>query len=112
MNEGDVIHAPREWWSDLYHLLIRSSWRSTILVIAGVFIAFNLVFAGCYQLTGGVDGANDFVDRFFFAVETSGTIGYGAMHPVTRAAHLVVTVEALASILLVALTTGRPAGAR
>jgi inward rectifier potassium channel len=43
---------------------------------------------------------------FFFAVETSATIGYGAMHPTTTAAHTIATVEAMSSVLLVAITTG------
>ena len=35
-----------------------------------------------------------------------GTIGYGEMYPVSRGAHAVVTVEALAQIFLLAVTTG------
>ncbi len=39
-------------------------------------------------------------------MQTLATIGYGKMVPVTRAAHLVVTLEAFTGILVTALTTG------
>jgi inward rectifier potassium channel len=35
-----------------------------------------------------------------------GTIGYGEMYPTTRAAHSIVTIEAVANIFIVAVTTG------
>jgi len=66
----------------------------------------NLTFAVAYHLIGGVHGASGFFDEFFYSVETMGTIGYGEMYPTTRAAHVIVTVEALAQIFLLAVTTG------
>src|SRR5438094_8793234 len=102
----DVVGAGQPGLGDLYHALIRASWPQTLGALVGVYLAINVVFAGVYAATGGVDGARGFADLFFFSVETSGTIGYGAMHPVSTAAHLAVTVESIVSILLVALTTG------
>ena len=104
--EVEVINAPRKLWRDLYHRLIQASWSTSLGVVTVVFLATNLLFAIGYWLTGGVEGAHGFADLFFFSVETAATIGYGTLHPTTAGAHLVVTLEALVSILIVALTTG------
>jgi inward rectifier potassium channel len=90
----------------LYHGLIRASWSATLALIVAAYLIINLVFAAAFAITGGIDGARGFGDLFFFSVETSGTIGYGAMHPISASAHLVVTVESIVSILFVALITG------
>ena len=71
-----------------------------------MFVGANLFFAVGYHLIGGVFGAHGFIDEFFYSVETMGTIGYGEMYPTTRAAHAIVTVEALTQIFLLAVTTG------
>ena len=71
-----------------------------------MFVIANLMLASAYHFTGGVHGADGFVDEFLYSVETMGTIGYGEMYPTTRAAHAIVTMEALARIYLLAVTTG------
>ena len=38
-------------------------------------------------------------DAFVFSVQTFGTIGYGAMYPVSPPAHLVVIIETVVSLL-------------
>jgi len=45
-------------------------------------------------------------EAFFFSAQTLGSIGYGAMHPISLYTNLVVTVEALCGLLFIALTTG------
>jgi inward rectifier potassium channel len=93
---------------DLYHWLIRKPWWATVLIIAGNFLAANLVFAIGYALIGGVHGMSDgsVLDGFFFSVQTMGTLGYGAMYPETLAAHSLVVVEVIVGILMTALATG------
>lgn len=104
----DVVHAPQDFFGDLYHSLLRASWWVTIAVIAGLVLLVNLAFALLFLWTGGVAGARagSFRDAFFFSVQTAGTIGYGAMYPASTAAHLVVTVESIAALLVAAVATG------
>jgi inward rectifier potassium channel len=59
-------------------------------------------------LGDGVEGvrAGNFEDCFFFSVQTLATIGYGKMVPISRAAHIVVTLEAFTGVIVTAVTTG------
>src|SRR5437868_5337592 len=104
----DVVNAPHDRWSDLYHQLIRAPWWLTLVSIAFLVLAINVFFAIVYLLTGGVANARhgSFADAFFFSVQTVGTIGYGAMYPQTMAAHLAVTAESIVSLVVIALATG------
>lgn len=96
-------------WREPYYLLLTIPWPGFILIITGLYVLINALFAVAYLL-GGDNIANarpgSFWDAFAFSVQTLGAIGYGAMHPVTPYAHLLVTVEALTSILGIALITG------
>jgi len=95
--------------SDFYHTLMRASWVATFGVILGAFLGINLIYALVYMSLGtGVEGVRpgSFEDCFYFSVQTLATIGYGKMVPASRAAHLVVALEAFNGILLTALTTG------
>jgi inward rectifier potassium channel len=92
---------------DLYHLWLRSSWPRAILLIAGVYLLANALFALVYLRVGGIaNSRGDFFDSLFFSIETMGTIGYGEMLPATRAAHVVVMFESVTGLLLTALVTG------
>ncbi len=95
--------------ADFYHTLMRASWPATFGLIFAALITINVAFALAYVLLGnGIEGVRpgNFEDCFFFSVQTLATIGYGKMVPVTRAAHLVVTLEAFTGVLVTALTTG------
>ena len=104
----ELVGARRAELSDLYHWLLRISWWKALLVIAAVYLALNVLFALLYLLTGGVANAEpgSFADAFFFSVQTFGTIGYGAMHPASAAANVIVVVESLVSLMTTALATG------
>jgi inward rectifier potassium channel len=99
---------------DLYHYLLRVSWRRFILILTGFYLAVNLLFALGYLLCGpgALDGASGegagqaLLDAFFFSVQTFATIGYGRITPVGLPANLLVTFEALFGLLGVALSTG------
>jgi inward rectifier potassium channel len=92
---------------DLYHLWLRTTWPRAILLIAFWYLVVNALFALVYLNIGGIaNSSGDFFDSLFFSVETMGTIGYGEMTPATRAAHSVVMVESVTSLLLTALATG------
>jgi inward rectifier potassium channel len=95
--------------SDFYHTIMRASWPVTFGVIFASLVLVNVLYAIVYLLLGnGVEGVRpgNFEDCFFFSVQTLATIGYGKMVPVTRAAHLVVTLEAFTGVIVTAVTTG------
>ena len=94
---------------DLYHYLLVLPWAAFLTGISVVYFGLNLLFAGLYLLgDGAVANARPgvFADAFFFSVETLSTIGYGQMSPATLYGNVVMTVEALAGVMLVAVTAG------
>src|SRR5204862_7705264 len=104
----DVVNAPKDVWGDVYHQLLRAPWSLTLLAIAGMVLAIDVLFALAFLLTGGIANARpgSFADAFFFSVQTLGTIGYGKLAPVSLAAHLLVTIESFCGITGLALMTG------
>jgi len=100
------------WYSyfrDPYHLLLTIPWSGFVLIVSLGYILINIVFALLY-LAGGdcLAGAKpgSFLDAFFFSVQTLASIGYGVISPKTLYAHGIVTVEALTSLLTIAVVTG------
>jgi hypothetical protein len=87
---------------------LRLPWLGTLGLIIGMFLALNAVFALIYTLTGGISNAREgnFIDAFFFSVQTMGTIGYGYMYPTTMLANCLVVSEAICGLLITALATG------
>lgn len=99
----------------LYHALLTTTWTRFMALVAVSYVLINGGFAVAYLLCGpgalqpslaAGTGGGDFGRAFFFSVETFSTIGYGNVVPVGLAANLVVTVEALAGLLWLALATG------
>lgn len=97
------------YWRDPYHLLLAVPWIGFIGAIALLYLTINFIFALAY-LAGGEGIANahpgSFLDAFFFSVQTFGSIGYGAMYPQSRYANICVTLEALVSLVSMAVLTG------
>ncbi|MBD2594739.1 ATP-sensitive inward rectifier potassium channel 10 [Nostoc spongiaeforme FACHB-130] len=97
------------YWRDPYHLLLTIPWSGFVLVIFAVYVAINTLFALAYLL-GGDCIANarpgSFLDVFFFSVQTLASIGYGAMYPKTNYANIIVTIEAIAGVMGIAMMTG------
>lgn len=93
---------------DVYDFLMRSPWRTGVLLIVIAFSAVNVVFGLAYRATGGVVGVRprSFSDAFFFSVQTLGTLGYGAMYPESLVAHVIVTIEVVVGVFMLALVTG------
>ena len=103
-----VVGAPAPGFRDLYHALLRVPWWATLAVIVGGYLLLNGIFAVLYFWTGGIEHArpDSIIDAFFFSVQTMGTIGYGTMYPATAAAHVLVVVESVTSLVVTALATG------
>jgi inward rectifier potassium channel len=97
------------YWRDPYHLLLTIPWPGFLVLIALMYLATNTIFALAYQAGGDcVTNARpgSFLDLFFFSVQTLASIGYGAMYPKTTYANIIVTIEAMAGLMAIAVMTG------
>lgn len=107
--EVDRLGLWHSYWRDPYHLLLTIPWPGFILLLVLGFALINGCFALLY-LIGHDSIANakpgSFGDAFFFSVQTFASIGYGFLYPQTTYADIVATIEALFSILSIALMTG------
>ncbi|NTV04865.1 transporter, partial [bacterium] len=95
---------------NVYHTLVSLPVPSVVLLMAAGYVATNLLFATLYWLAGpdAIAGAAAsplarFEDCVFFSVQTLATIGYGKLVPNTRAANVLVAIEALVGLLGFAL---------
>ncbi len=100
--------APSALRRDLYFFFMEGSWMRMIIMLLFTYVMINVVFAGLYLLEPASIGVSPraFGDAFAFSVQTMSTIGYGAMSPQTAYGDLIVTIEAAAGLLGVALATG------
>jgi inward rectifier potassium channel len=104
-----VVGAESGGIRDLYHGVLTIPWWGFFLLMLGVFLGANAIFAFLYWLDpAGVAGARPhaFADDFFFSVETISTIGYGGMTPQSLYANVVMTAEAFVGLGIVAVATG------
>lgn len=103
-----VVGAPRAPLSDVYHLFLRTPWYLALTMVVVSYFALNGVFALGYLVVGGVSGmaAGSIFEAYAFSIQTMGTIGYGAMYPVSRAAHALVAIESVTGLVVTALATG------
>ena len=100
----------RSYWRDPYYLMLTVPWPGFIVIVIGLYAIANAVCALLFLLGGPETILNaqpgSFADAFFFSVQTSASIGYGAMSPGNTYGHVLVSLEAIASILGIALLTG------
>lgn len=104
-----TVGLDRDRFGDLYHTLLTSSWTHLVLVLALGWVVTNAGFAVLFLLAGdSIQNAQpgSFRDAFFFAVQTSATIGYGGMLPRTLAGHALVTALSFVSMLQNAMAAG------
>ncbi|MBA3651283.1 MAG: ATP-sensitive inward rectifier potassium channel 10 [Chthoniobacterales bacterium] len=103
------VNAEKQEWRDVYHWVLSLSWPRFALLILGVYLTLNLIFAGLYAMGGPciaemVPGS--FLGAFFFSAETLATVGYGHMYPQTIYGHAICTVEIVAGMFWLAVITG------
>ena len=96
-----------------YHTLLSLPVPRLLGLMAGYYLAVNLLFATLYWLAGSdaLAGAAStplrrFEDSLFFSVQTLATIGYGRLVPNTRIANILVALEALVGLLGFAILSG------
>lgn len=97
-----------------YHYLLTTTWPRFLGLVIVFFIVTNAVFGAAYfacgpgQIAGSkaASPAAQYLEDFFFSVQTFATIGYGSMYPAGTAANVLVTLEALIGLLGFALATG------
>ncbi len=119
LNPDGTFNVRREglgfWQSlSLYHYLLTISWPWFLAWVMVAYVAANALFASLFlacgpRAVGGLSGATPaerFTSAFFFSVDTLATIGYGNIVPLTVAANLLVTIEALVGLLGVAVVAG------
>jgi inward rectifier potassium channel len=98
----------------IYQWLLRLSWPQFLVFMCLYFVGVNALFAGAFLLCGpdalqtstGQFANEPFYRAFFFSIDTFATIGYGNIYPVGVPANALVSLEALLSIVSVALVTG------
>src|ERR1051325_6326261 len=119
LNRDGTFNARRDGlglWRSLsaYHFLLTLSWPRFLAAVTGLYVVINALFAVAYLACGdqALSGMasegwpHRFSSAFFFSVDTLATIGYGNIVPMTLAANLLVTFEALIGLLGFALITG------
>jgi inward rectifier potassium channel len=119
LNKDGSFNVAREglgWLRSLspYHYLLTTTWPRFLALVILFFVVtnatFGLAFFSCGpgQIAGSraVSLGDQYLEDFFFSVQTFATIGYGGMHPVGLAANVLVTLEALVGLLGFALATG------
>lgn len=96
-------------FKDFYYIALKAPWSLFLLGVIAAYLFLNYVFAVAYVLCG--PGALSVVEMdlwtaFLFSIQTSSTIGYGHILPLSQAANLIVVIESVVSLLFVAVTTG------
>lgn len=111
LNQDGTFNARRlgygRWHPiNVYHTLIEMRPVQIIALSFAAYLALNCIFALFYYACGplainfqGTEHIGRLESCFYFSVQTIGTIGYGKMVPVSRAANLLVAVEALVGLI-------------
>ncbi len=104
----------RHRFNDVYAQLMEANWPKLVTIFIAVFLCINTTFALLYFALAdwwpgeGISHARhgEFLDYFFFSVQTLATIGYGGMAPEGIIANILVTLEAVTGFSFYALMTG------
>ena len=99
----------KNYFSDIYHLVLATSWVEFFAINSFLYILLNVLFAGLYCIGGeNILNAtpNSFWDAFVFSFQTSTTIGYGYLLPANVYADIIVILDTLSGIIFVPIVTG------
>jgi inward rectifier potassium channel len=98
--------------TNLYLMLIDTTWPRFLATVLVIFLAVNMLFAGVYMALGiehlqGTEAEmGAFLNAFFFSVHTLTTVGYGNVFPRGTATNAVSALEAATGLMIFALATG------
>lgn len=98
--------------TNVYLMLIDTTWPRFFAAVLLIFLAVNMAFAGVYlaigidHLRGTEREMGAFLNAFFFSVHTLTTVGYGNVFPLGTMANAVAALEAGTGLMVFALATG------
>jgi len=108
-NSVVILGQERAGFTDLYHRVLTMPMGALLLLLAATYLVINAVFGLLYLIVpGSITNAHagSFLDAFFFSVQTLSTIGFSNKEPRGLYAESLVTLEAFAGLLNIAVTTG------
>jgi inward rectifier potassium channel len=99
---------------NIYHWLIRMSWRKFIILVFLSYLLVNLAFAILYYIADpmnvhGMEYSNElekFMEIFFFSAQSLTTVGYGRLNPTGLFDSSLAAIESIVGLLGFALATG------
>jgi inward rectifier potassium channel len=97
-----------------YQSLVEMHWSSFFLLTGALFILINAIFGGLFYLCGveafsGLETGTawwEYLQLFFFSVQTFTTVGYGSISPQGLTANSIATADAFFGLLAFAVATG------
>ena len=98
--------------TNLYLMLIDTTWPRFFAVVLLIFLAVNIFFASVYMaigidhLRGAEQEMGAFLNAFFFSVHTLTTVGYGNVFPLGTTANAIAALEAATGLMVFAVATG------
>ena len=98
--------------TNLYLVLIDTTWPRFFAAVLLIFLAINVLFAfvyldiGIQYLRGTEPEMSAFLNAFFFSVHTLTTVGYGNVFPAGTMANAVSALEAATGLMVFAVVTG------
>jgi len=103
------LNLQRREYRDIYQWVLSLKWPEFALLLAGIYIILNLVFAAFYALgdecIAGIRSGS-YYDAFFFSVQTLATVGYGHWYPQNLYGHIITTIEIIVGMFGLAVMTG------
>ncbi len=117
MNTDGSFNSRREsiqLGDNIYYHLIRMSWGRFFLLVLGLYLLLNAIFAALYCITGihhlqGIESGgflHDFMEAYFFSTQTLTTVGYGRINPVGWSANVIAALESFTGLLAFSLISG------
>lgn len=99
---------------DNYNTLITMGWAKFWLIVIGVYLLTNILFATIYVSFGdnnllGADTQtpyHHFLSAFFFSAQTLSTVGYGHVSPQGIPTNFIAAFESMLGLLAFAIATG------
>jgi inward rectifier potassium channel len=96
-----------------YHYLVSISWLKFNTFVVAAYLVINILFAFIY-LAFGINNLNsqhtyffhDFLNSFFFSLQTFTTVGYGRLNPTSDVESFIAGIESLSGLMGFALATG------